>query len=116
MVKISLQVKPLSINDAFKGRRFKSREYEAYEKEVYYLLPNGFVEGEVIVRFDFYLKNYARVDVDNLCKLLLDIITKKGLIEDDRKVVELVARKHRAEEPRVEIEIESYPQVSQKSP
>jgi len=93
-MRIQIDIKPLSINRAFKGRRFKTKDYEDYEKEVLLLLPKcDKIKGEVAVYLEFYLKNAKRIDVDNLEKLLLDIIVKKGYIEDDRKIWILQARK-----------------------
>lgn len=47
----------------------------------------------------------AKPDVDNLSKQLLDAMTRLRFWEDDRQVVELVARKLYDETPRWEVEV-----------
>jgi len=36
---ITVKIKPLSANEAWKGRRFKTDEYKTYEHSLHYLLP-----------------------------------------------------------------------------
>jgi Holliday junction resolvase RusA-like endonuclease len=84
-MKIKIQIRPLSVNKAWQGRRFKTKEYKRYEKDVLYLLPRKCpLEGELFVRYVFYLKNYKISDNDNPVKPLQDIMVKKGIIKDDR--------------------------------
>ena len=72
---MKIKVKPLSVNDAWKGRRFKTEDYEVYEKELFYLLPNGLQIGsELYVEFGF---SSSASDIDNPLKPLLDILQKK---------------------------------------
>src|SRR3990167_1961409 len=98
MIQVSLRTKPLSVNKVWQGRRFKTREYLDYEKEILYLLPHQkTMSGDVKVSIDFYLKSVKRSDVDNFVKPLLDILVKKKYIEDDRKVMELHLTKHKGE-------------------
>jgi Holliday junction resolvase RusA-like endonuclease len=85
-----LNVQALSVNKCWKGRHHKTQEYSDYEELVYFLLPgHEMVKGWVSVEISYGCKNYKMLDVDNLCKPLLDIIVKRGLIEDDRKIREL---------------------------
>jgi Holliday junction resolvase RusA-like endonuclease len=113
MVKLSLPIKPLSINSAWQGRRYKTHEYKSYEKEAmlflrkYQKFPP---EGELFVTYIFYLRNYANTDVANLEKCLTDIIVKNKFIKDDRYIKEIRCIKQRAKEDRIEIEIEQYQQ------
>ena len=94
MIQVSIQTKPLSVNRIWQGRRFKTREYLDYEKELLYGLPRQkTISGDVKVSIDFYLKSVKRSDIDNYAKPLLDILVKKKYIEDDRKIIELNLRK-----------------------
>lgn len=106
-MKVKVKIKALSINKAFQGRRFKTAECKAYERDLSLLLPSyKGIKGEVIMWIDFYLVNYARTDVSNLVKVLEDVLVKKGYIEDDRKVIGLHLSKKRSKEDRIEIQID----------
>lgn len=101
-----IEIKALSINKAFCGRRFKTKEAKSYEKELWILLPTQTqIEGEVAITLEFWLKYYKTTDVSNLVKLLEDIIVKKGYIEDDRKVIEMHLYKYPSKENKIRITI-----------
>ena len=107
-----IPIKPLSVNKAWKGRRFRSKEYDEYEADCFRLIMlikgRAKVEGDVEIHYKFYLTQFGKMDCSNLIKLLEDILVKSELIEDDRKVIRFSAEKFRAKEDRVEIEIKSY--------
>lgn len=107
---ISVEVKPLSNNRMWQGRRFKTPEYEAYERELGFLLPRGVapVLGRVEVRYRFFVKNDKLADADNMVKPLQDILVKRGFIEDDRFIYRFSVEKFHAESPRIEVEILPY--------
>lgn len=101
-----VKVKPISINKAFQGRRFKTSECKEFEEELSYLLPKArLIKGEVEIRLTFFLKNYKRTDISNLVKILEDILVKKGFIEDDRKVKRMTLEKIQYKEDYIKIEI-----------
>lgn len=110
MPTIEIPIKALSNNEAWMGRRFKSKKYKQYESDVDKLLPRAknTIKGEVEIHYTFYIKNYGMTDVDNLIKETQDIIVKKGYIEDDRKVIFLSAEKIKSKEEKIIIEIRSY--------
>lgn len=105
---MEIPLKALSVNCAFQGRRFKTKEYKDYEKDLSWFLKGKKIEGEVEIHYKFFLKNYARTDVSNLIKLLEDCIVKNGLITDDRKVKRFTAEKFKSEEDKMEIIITKY--------
>ena len=108
-IKLTINEKPLSVNKAWQGRRFKSKDYTAYEKLLLAILPRKpKICGRVSVSILFHLKNDKRTDIDNLCKPLLDIIVKRGYIEDDRLIYRLTLSKKKAERDKIELEIEKY--------
>lgn len=77
-----LAVKPLSVNEAWQGRRFKTDKYEAYERLVYYMLPAGKLpEPPYKIYYEFGFSN-ERCDYDNPCKPLGDILQKKYHFDD----------------------------------
>lgn len=97
MIEINLPVAALSVNDAWKGQRFKTDEYKVYERVVAHHLPHAKkpIEGEVILMYEYGLekKSYSRMDVGNLEKCITDIVVKLGYITDDRKVKALLQKK-----------------------
>ena len=70
MMTIQIHRKPLSVNACWQGKRFKTPEYKAYEKEILLLLPNKYEipEGDLQVRYEFGLNTMA--DWDNPVKPL----------------------------------------------
>jgi Holliday junction resolvase RusA-like endonuclease len=106
---IQIKIKPLSINKAFSGRRFKTQECKEYERTLYYILPKEkMIKGDVTIKYRFFLKYDKVTDTSNLIKLLEDILVKKGYIEDDRFVRRFTAEKFHNEKEIVEIEIIPY--------
>ena len=81
----SIQIKPLTVNKAWRGgRRFKTNEYKAYEADLSLLLPNIDVpEGKLQVHYIFGLSNKAS-DYDNCIKQFQDIISKQYGFNDNK--------------------------------
>lgn len=79
-----IKIKPLSINKAWRGgKRFKTKEYLAYEQELFYRIPkmeipNG--KKAFIIKVGFSNKN---TDADNIVKPLQDIVAKKFGFNDN---------------------------------
>jgi Holliday junction resolvase RusA-like endonuclease len=74
--------KPLSVNQAWQGKRFKTKEYEAYEKELLFTLPKismPLPPFEIDLHFGFSNK---KADIDNPVKPFLDIMQKKYKFND----------------------------------
>lgn len=73
-----LNEKPLSVNEAWKGKRYKTDEYRAYQTKLLYLLPRTIVVPdppfEIYFRFGF---SSTLADWDNPVKPLQDILSKK---------------------------------------
>lgn len=81
---MKIDVKPMSVNAAYRGRRYKSNLYKAYEEEVLLKLPPMEVpEGnlEITIQAGFSNKNS---DLDNCCKPFVDILQKKYGFNDNR--------------------------------
>lgn len=80
---ISIDIKPLSVNDAWQGRRFKSPRYKAYEKEMLLRLPAGKLPPPPYrIFYEFGFSN-RQSDYDNPCKPLGDILQKKYGFNDN---------------------------------
>ena len=87
-----IKIKPLSVNNAWKGKRFKTKDYESYEWELYSLLkPLEIPEGKLSLQITFYLSNKL-ADIDNPLKPFLDILQKKYKF-NDRNIYELRVQK-----------------------
>lgn len=79
---IKIDIKPLSVNECYQGRRFKTPKYHKYEKVLTALLPEYKIpEGKLKVFYEFGLSNSAS-DWDNPIKNLQDILQKKYLFND----------------------------------
>lgn len=77
MYKIEKNIKLLSINEAWQGRRYKTKKYETYEKILRYTLPNNkFNIDSYYIVFFFNFSNKLS-DWDNPIKPLQDILQKK---------------------------------------
>lgn len=77
MSEICVDIKPLSVNDAWKGRRFKTDEYKSYERAMLFMLPGiKLPEPPFQVYYEFGFSN-TQADYDNPCKPLGDILQKK---------------------------------------
>ena len=93
MIQFKLNKKPLSINEAWQGKRFKTPAYKAYEETIMLTMPKHKIDLEQMLRVEFFFgfSNKAS-DLDNPVKLLLDIAQKKYGF-DDKNVFELNVRK-----------------------
>jgi Holliday junction resolvase RusA-like endonuclease len=93
MIQFKLNEKPLSVNEAWQGKRFKTPIYKSYEETILLTMPKGKVDLEEMLRIEFFFgfSNKAS-DLDNPVKLLLDIAQKKYGF-NDKNVFELNVRK-----------------------
>ena len=82
---IKVEIKPMSVNRAWKGRRFKTEEYKQYEKSSLFLLPRKCVipEGNLQLYLLFGVSNRG-FDNDNSIKQFTDILQKKYHFNDNR--------------------------------
>lgn len=94
-----VEVKPLSVNAAWKGRRFKTDDYKNYEKEVLLKLkPMKVPEGDLSVDILLGMSSVLS-DIDNPVKIIIDILQKKYNF-NDRRVMCLFVEKVKVEKGR----------------
>lgn len=75
-------IKPLSVNECWKGKRFKTDKYQKYEHDVLFLLPKiNLPSPPFTIELTFGLSNIAS-DFDNPVKPFVDILQKKYLFND----------------------------------
>ena len=93
MIQFKINQKPLSVNQAWQGKRFKTPIYKDYEKSMLLMMPKAKVDAEEMLRVEFFFgfSNKAS-DLDNPVKLLMDIAQKKYCF-NDKNVFELNIRK-----------------------
>ena len=87
---IEIKTKPLSVNEVWRGRRFKTSKYKDYENEMFILLP-GEVQVTDKLEITFGLSSKL-ADIDNPVKPFLDILQKKYGF-DDREIIKLTLKK-----------------------
>lgn len=87
-----VQIKPLSVNECWQGRRFKTPTYRAYARDLSLLLPRIVVpEGPLQVEYEFGLSN-VQADYDNPIKPFQDVLqVMYGF--NDSQIVEAIVRK-----------------------
>jgi Holliday junction resolvase RusA-like endonuclease len=75
-----VNIKPLSVNKAWQGRRFKTPEYKHWEIEVMYNLPSWKKDLEKADKLEVWLEfgfSNGASDIDNPIKPTLDVLQKK---------------------------------------
>lgn len=86
----TIKIKPLSVNRAWKGKRYKTEEYDRYIKSVLLLLPNKMIFPDpknIKLAIEFGFSSKAS-DCSNPIKLFEDCLVKKYGV-DDRYINEL---------------------------
>ena len=92
MDKVELKIKPLSVNQAWQGKRFKTKQYKQYERDLLLMLPAFEVpEGDLAIYLEFGFSNSAS-DWDNPIKPFQDVLQKKYGFNDSR-IVEAYVKK-----------------------
>jgi Holliday junction resolvase RusA-like endonuclease len=88
-----IEIKPLSVNDAWKGRRFRTDKYKDYQKEIALKLPNikNDFQGNLKINIVFGFSSKGS-DIDNPLKPFLDCLQKKYGVNDNQ-IYELHVKK-----------------------
>ena len=87
-----VNIKPLSVNEAWQGRRFKTQQYKRYERDLLMLLPKIEIPpGDLQVTFTVGYSN-ANADIDNFVKPTVDVMQKRYGF-NDRRITRLVIDK-----------------------
>jgi Holliday junction resolvase RusA-like endonuclease len=73
----TIKAKPLSVNTAWKGKRFKTSDYKDYEQLMFYLLPKKLYipKGKILLNITWGFSSKAS-DLDNCLKPFIDILQK----------------------------------------
>jgi len=88
-----INIKPLSVNECWQGRRFKTPQYKAYARDLSLLLPLYIKvpTGALQVEYEFGLSN-MQGDYDNPIKPFQDVLQAKYGFNDSQ-IIEAVVRK-----------------------
>ena len=73
---ITLNIKPLSVNEAWQGRRFKTQKYIAFERAMLLMLPTKEIPAPKAINLTFGFSSPLS-DIDNPLKMVLDCLSKK---------------------------------------
>ena len=89
-----VNIKPLSVNQAFKGKRYKTEKYNRYICDMLMLLPNTLkIDAKAYLRLEVCFAYSSRAnDIDNSLKCFIDCLVKKYGF-DDRNIYELNVKK-----------------------
>lgn len=102
-----INIKPLSANDGWQGKRFKTNDYKNYEKELWYLLDNENIpQGKLRLDLEFGFSNKGS-DIDNPIKFFIDICSKKYIFNDNM-IYELNVKKKIVEKGKEYIKYKFY--------
>ena len=77
-----INIKPISVNNCWQGRRFKTKEYLQYEKDLLLMLPKlKLCDAPYSIDIEFGFSSLL-ADIDNPLKPFLDVLQKKYNIND----------------------------------
>lgn len=81
----AIRIKPLSVNEAWKGKRFKTNKYKAYWNELLWMLPKGVIvpDGKLCLKMVVGYSN-SSADLDNAVKPFVDILQERYGFNDSR--------------------------------
>lgn len=111
-MKISIPLKPLSINEAFQGRRFKTKKCITFCEDFLKIAPRKkMIKGKIEIVYNFYVKNHKQADYDNMIKITQDMLVRCEYIEDDRKIYKAIIHKIPSMEEKIEVEIKAFNEI-----
>lgn len=75
---IKIDIKPLSANDAFNGRKIKTAKYRSFQRSLLFLLPKLSIPNKTPLKayYEFGFSN-LQSDIDNAIKQTQDILSLK---------------------------------------
>jgi hypothetical protein len=80
---IEIKIKPMSVNQVWQGKRFRTTAYDNYEKALMYMLPKKLIlpEPPFLIELEFGFSSAAS-DWDNPIKPFQDVLAKKYKFND----------------------------------
>lgn len=82
---VKTEIKPLSVNQAWRGQRYKSNAYNKFIRDVTYVLPSqvNVPKDKIKLDIEFGFSNMGS-DIDNPLKMFIDCLSKKYGFNDNR--------------------------------
>lgn len=88
---VKINIKPLSVNEAWQGKKFKTDKYKNYEKLLLSLLPDIVIPKPPFkISYEFGMSKNS--DIDNPTKNFQDILAKRYEF-NDRYIMEISIKK-----------------------
>ena len=87
-----VNIKPLSVNEAWQGRRFKTPKYNKYIKDMLTILPPLKVSNDKLELVITFGLSSVAADIDNPLKCFIDCLQKKYGF-DDKMIYRLIVNK-----------------------
>ena len=105
-MRLSIPLKPISVNVCWRGRRYATPEYKKWVIDMLRSMPKQeMIKGYTSLSIVLHLASLARGDIDNFCKPIIDCLVKRGWIEDDRYIQHLEVAKTKDIKEFIEVEI-----------
>lgn len=88
-----VKIKPMTVNQAWQGRRFKTPKYKAWREQISFMLPPviEIPKGRMMLVVTFGVSSKLS-DMDNLLKPFIDALQDKYGFNDRQIYVGLVAK------------------------
>lgn len=100
-----INLKPMSVNVAWQGKRFKTTQYKQFERDMLLMLPKLKIEFDKPLSVDLTFGFSSKLsDIDNPVKPVLDCLQKKYGF-NDRDIYNLTIKKEIVETGKEFIEI-----------
>lgn len=81
---VTIKIKPISVNEAYTGRRFSTDKLKGFKRQLSFTLPNITIpEGDLKMSIVFGFSSKGS-DLDNHTKAFLDCLQKKHGFNDNR--------------------------------
>jgi len=98
---MKINIKPISVNACWQGRRFKTPKYKTYEKELLYKLKSYKIpKGKLLINITFGVSSKL-MDWDNPIKPFQDVLQKKYGFNDRDVYCAIVEKKDSSEGRRI---------------
>jgi Holliday junction resolvase RusA-like endonuclease len=90
---LTIPIKPLSVNEAWQGKRYKTAKYKRYCQDIHMILPKNIElpDGKFGIRVHFYFSNAAS-DWDNPIKTTQDAICSYYGLNDSNMYLGIVEK------------------------
>jgi Holliday junction resolvase RusA-like endonuclease len=90
---ITTNIKPMSVNEAWQGKRYKTKKYKKWREDIIKILPGHFIvpEGRMMLCVTFGLSS-KNADFDNPLKCFIDALQEKYGFNDRQIYVGMIGK------------------------